>query len=109
MRKRKTVDPLTLSLIDGRLNSMNEEMGDRVFRQAFSMVTAHIHDLGTVLFDNRERTLTIGNWMPVHTAGSDVCLKGMLDWIGRGNIAPDGFIIAKDPFIVWFGHAPDLS
>jgi N-methylhydantoinase B len=109
MSERKIIDPLTLSLIEGRLNSMNEELGDRVFRQAFSMVTAHIHDLGTVLFDKRERTITIGNWMPVHTAGSDVCLKGILDWIGRDNIHPDDFIIANDPFIVQFGHAPDWS
>jgi N-methylhydantoinase B len=109
MAERTSIDPLTLSLIEGRLNSMNEEMGDRVFRQAFSMVTAHIHDLGTVLFDNKERTVTIGNWMPVHTAGSDVSLKGVLDWIGRDNIHPDDFIIANDPFIVRFGHAPDWS
>ena len=109
MNERKAIDPLTLSLIEGRLNSMNEELGDRVFRQAFSMVTAHIHDLGTVLFDNKERTITIGNWMPVHTAGSDVCLKGILDWIGRDNIHPDDFIIANDPYIVRFGHAPDWS
>jgi N-methylhydantoinase B len=109
MSERKTIDPLTLSLIEGRLNSMNEELGDRVFRQAFSVVTAHIHDLGTVLFDNKERTITIGNWMPVHTAGSDVCLKGILDWIGRDNIHPDDFIIANDPYIVRFGHAPDWS
>ena len=103
------IDPLTLSLIDGRLNSMNQEMGDRVFRQAFSMVTAHIHDLGTALFDAKERAVTIGNWMPVHTAGADVCLKGMLDYIGRENIHRDDFIIANDPFIVRFGHAPDWS
>ena len=109
MSEHSAIDPLTLSLIEGRLNSMNEELGDRVFRQAFSMVTAHIHDLGTVLFDNNERTLTIGNWMPVHTAGSDVCLRGMLDWIGRDNIHPDDFVVANDPFIVKFGHAPDWS
>jgi hypothetical protein len=64
MIEHKAIDPLTLSLIEGRLSSMNDELGDRVIRQAFSMVTAHIHDLGTVLFDNNERTLTIGNWMP---------------------------------------------
>ena len=109
MSEHKTIDPLTLSLIEGRLNSMNEELGDRVFRQAFSVVTAHIHDLGTVLFDHKERTITIGNWMPVHTAGSDVCLKGILDWVGRDNIHPDDFIIANDPYIVRFGHAPDWS
>jgi N-methylhydantoinase B len=47
--------------------------------------------------------------MPVHTAGADVCLKGILDWIGRDNIHPDDFIIGNDPFIVRFGHAPDWS
>lgn len=109
MSERKTIDPLTLSLIEGRLNSLNEELGDRLFRQCFAFPTAHIRDLGTALFDNKERTITIGNWMPVHTAGSDVCLKGMLDWIGRDNIHPDDFIIANDPFIVRFGHAPDWS
>ncbi|MFH0915180.1 MAG: hydantoinase B/oxoprolinase family protein, partial [bacterium] len=109
MTDRTAIDPLTLSLVEGRLNSMNEELGDRMFRQAFSFATARIHDLGTVLFDHKERTLTIGNWMPVHTAGGDVCLKGMLDYIGRDNVKPDDFIIANDPFIVRFGHAPDWS
>jgi N-methylhydantoinase B len=103
------IDPLTLSLIEGRLTSMNEELGDRVFRQAFSVVTAHIHDLGTTLFDSKERTITIGNWMPVHTAGADVCLQGMLDYLGRETIRPDDFLVANDPFIVKFGHAPDWS
>src|SRR4030042_1873383 len=109
MNEPKTIDPLTLSLIEGRLNSMNEELGDRVFRQAFSMVTAHIHDLGAAIFDKKERTITIGNWMPVHTAGADVALKGILDWIGRDNIHPDDFIIGNDPFIVRLGHVPDWS
>jgi len=104
-----SLDPLTLSLIESRLESLNEELGNRLFRQCFSFATAHIRDLGTVLFDKQERTITIGNWMPVHTAGSEICLKGMLDWVGRENIFPDDFIIANDPFIVCFGHAPDWS
>lgn len=109
MNERNTIEPLTLSLIEGRLNSLNEELGKRMVRQAFSFSTAHIRDLGVVLFDKHERTITVGNYMPVHTAGSHVCLKGMLDWIGRDNIGPDDFIIANDPFIVRFGHLPDWS
>jgi len=109
MSHNKNIDPLTLSVIEGRLDSLNQELGNRLFRQCFSFPTAHIRDLGTALFDYRERTVTIGNWMPVHTAGSDICLKGMLDYIGRDSIYPDDFIIANDPFIVKFGHAPDWS
>ncbi len=105
----KSVDPLTLSLIEGRLNSLNQELGARVLRQGFSPIIVQIRDFGTVLFDKQERTVTVGNWMAVHTAGAHVCLKGMLDWIGRDNIHPDYFILANDPFIVRFGHAPDWS
>jgi len=103
------VDPLTLAVVEARLNAMNEELGTRLFRQCFSVPTSHIRDLGTVLFDKDERTLSIGNFMPVHTGGSHVSLKGMLDWIGRDNINPDDFIIGNDPFIVRFGHLADWS
>ena len=103
------VDPLTLAVVEARLNAMNEELGTRLFRQCFSVPTSHIRDLGTVLFDKDERTLSIGNFMPVHTGGSHVSLKGMLDWIGRDNIYPDDFIIGNDPFVVRFGHLADWS
>lgn len=108
-RAADPVDPLTLAVIEGRLNAQNQELGGRLFRQCFSFATAHIRDIGTALFDYDERTISIGNWMPVHTAGSDVCLRGMLDWIGRENIYEDDFLVANDPFIVKFGHAPDWS
>jgi N-methylhydantoinase B len=109
MSKRKVIDSLTLAIVEARLNAMNQELGARLFRQCFSVPTSHIRDLGTVLFDKNERTLSIGNFMPVHTGGSHVSLKGMLDWIGRDNIHPDDFIIGNDPFIVKFGHLADWS
>ena len=105
----KSIDPLTLAVVEARINALNLELGARMFRQAFSVPTAHIRDLGTVLFDKDERTLAIGNFMPVHTGGSEISLKGMLDWIGRDNIHPDDFIIANDTFIVRFGHLADWS
>ena len=96
MSKERNIDPLTLAVVEARINALNLELGARMFRQAFSVPTAHIRDLGTVLFDKDERTLAIGNFMPVHTGGSEISLKGMLDWIGRDNIYPDDFIIAND-------------
>src|SRR3990172_5586732 len=109
MKRRKSIDHLTLAVVEARINALNLELGARMFRQCFSVPTSHIRDLGTVLFDKDERTLAIGNFMPVHTGGSDISLKGMLDWIGRENIHPDDFIIGNDPFIVRFGHVADWS
>ncbi len=107
--KKGKIDHLTLAVVEARINALNQELGARLFRQCFSVPTSHIRDLGTVLFDKNERTLAIGNFMPVHTGGSHVSLKGMLDWIGRENIHPDDFIIGNDPFIVRFGHVADWS
>src|SRR5512137_2052135 len=98
------MDSLTLAIVEGRLNAMNQELGARLFRQCFSVPTSHIRDLGTVLFDKDEHTLSIGNFMPVHTGGSHISLKAMLDYFGRENIGPDDFVMANDPFIVRFGH-----
>lgn len=109
MTEHTNVDPLTLAVVEARLDALNQELGARLFRQCFSVPTSHIRDLGTVLFDKDERTLSIGNFMPVHTGGSDISLRGMLDTIGRDNIHPDDFIIGNDPFIIRFGHVADWS
>ncbi|MFC2045144.1 hydantoinase B/oxoprolinase family protein [Chloroflexota bacterium] len=109
MSKRGSIDSLTLAIVEARLNALNQELGARLFRQCFSVPTSHIRDVGTVLFGGDERTLSIGNFMPVHTGGSHISLKGMLDWIGRDNIYPDDFIIGNDPSIVKFGHLADWS
>lgn len=109
MAENISVDPLTLAVVEARFNALNLELGTRLFRQCFSVPTSHIRDLGTVLFDKDERTLSIGNFMPVHTGGSDISLRGMLDTIGRENIHEDDFIIGNDPFIIRFGHVADWS
>lgn len=109
MSERKSIDPLMLAVVEARLHALNEELGMRLFRQCFSIPTSHIRDLGTVLFDKDVRTISIGNFMPVHTSGSDVSVKAMLDHIGRDNIEPDDFILGNDPFIVQFGHVADWS
>lgn len=108
-RADRNIDPLTFAIVEARLQAMNQELGTRLFRQCFSVPTSHIRDLGVVLFDKDERTLSIGNFMPVHTGGSHISLKAMLDTIGRDNIHPDDFMIGNDPFVVRFGHLADWS
>jgi N-methylhydantoinase B len=109
MSKRGGIDPLTLSLIETRLHYINQEVGERMLRQCFSYATAHLRDLGSSLINGKEQVVTVGNFMPGHTAGSHVVIKAMLDWIGRDNIGPDDFIIGNDPYIVACGHPPDWS
>ena len=104
-----TIDPLTVAIIEKRLTSLTEEFGERVMHSTHSFATAHIRDMGTTIYDGKERLVGQGSWHSLHCAGSNICLKAMLDYIGRDNIYPGDFIIANDPFIVKHGHLPDWS
>ncbi len=109
MSVAQTVDPLTLAIIEGRLDAYNMELGERMLHQSFAPMTAHLRDLGSVLFDRDGRVISLGTYMPAHTAGADIVLKGMLDAIGRENIQPDDLLVGNDPFIVRGGHVPDWA
>ena len=108
-QRNRTIDPLTLSIIEGRLETFNEELGQRTMRQCFSYMTAHLRDLGAAFLDKQERIISVGSYMPGHAAGADIGLKRILDYLGRENIDPDDFIIGNDPFIVALGHVPDWT
>lgn len=109
MNKGVMVEPLTLSIIERRLLSMAEEMGLKVMKSARSYVTAHVADLGTAIYDERERIVTQGSWLPAHVAGANITIKKLLDDIGRDNIYPGDFILGNDPYTVCSGHQPDWS
>jgi N-methylhydantoinase B len=109
MKKDITVEPMTVAIIESKLFNLSLQMGIRVIRSAYSYVTAHIRDVGTSIFDERERVLTQGNWMPVHVAGSNATIKNMLDYIGRDRVYPGDLIVGNDPYTVKAAHQPDWS
>ena len=109
MTRNITVEPMTVSIIESKFFNLSLQMGMRVVRSAYSYVTAHIRDVGTSIFDEKERVLTQGNWMPVHVAGSNATIKNILDYIGRENVRPGDFIIGNDPYTVKAAHQPDWS
>jgi N-methylhydantoinase B len=107
MSKGTKVEPMTLSIIEKRMQSLALEMGVRVMRAAHSYVTAHIRDIGVVIMDGQERAVAQANWSAPHVAGANAVIKNTLDYIGRDNIYPGDFIIGNDPYTVKGGHQPD--
>ena len=103
------IDPLTLAVVEARLARDERGIGHPPLSASVFGADLAYPRSRVVLFDKDERTLSIGNFMPVHTGGSHVSLKAMLDVIGRDNIYPDDFIIGNDPFVVRFGHLADWS
>jgi len=110
MTQGAVVDRLTVSIIERRLIAIAEEMARKMQKFAYSQATAHLRDLGVSIFDRDGRLVTQSEFgIPVHSGGSNIAVKGILDYIGRDNIYPEDFILGNDPYIVRGGHLPDWS
>ena len=103
------VDQAAVLIIEGRLKGICREMGTRALRSIQSPSASLWNDLGVAMFDERERMIAQAEWLPIHTAGSDIALRNVLDYIGRDRIYPGDFIVSNDPFIMKSGHLPDWS
>ena len=52
-----TIDPITLQVINGALQTIAEEMGHVLYRMSFSSIIRESQDLGAGLFDTEFNTL----------------------------------------------------
>ena len=51
------IDPITLQVINGALQTIAEEMGHVLYRMSFSSIIRELQDLGAGLFDTEFNTL----------------------------------------------------
>lgn len=106
----ETVDQCAIMEVEARLDMVCLELCKRVVASVQAVGASTFNDLGASVSDAKGRTIAeIRGYMPVHVMGTDVIMKGILDYIGSDNIHPGDFIIANDPFIIKAGHLPDWS
>jgi len=53
----QAIDPITLQVINGALQTIAEEMGHVLYRMSFSSIIRESQDLGAGLFDTQFNTL----------------------------------------------------
>ncbi len=53
----QAIDPITLQVINGALQTIAEEMGHVLYRMSFSSIIRELQDLGAGLFDTDFNTL----------------------------------------------------
>ena len=60
------LDPITLQVISGALDTIAEEMGHILYRMSFSSIIRESQDLGAGLFDTDFNTLCESESTPLH-------------------------------------------
>lgn len=95
------VDPVTLAVLQGRLEQIADEMDALLFRSAFNPIIAEAHDAAHGLYDARTGdTLVQGkSGLPIFVAAMSFAVKAIINRTkDRARIEPGDIFLFNDPY-----------
>jgi N-methylhydantoinase B len=99
-------DPITVAVLQNRLNAIAEEMGEAMLRTTYSQILNSSRDFSVALIDAQCRLVAQADHIPVHV--------GAMPWAARAvmedfpNPSPDDVYLMNDPYRGG-SHLPDLT
>ena len=104
----RELDPITLQVISGALDTIAEEMGHVLYRMSFSSIIRESQDLGAGLFDVEFNTLCESESTPLHIGSIPGYLHGIQASLQGGTWDDGDVVIHNHPY---FGasHSPDIA
>jgi N-methylhydantoinase B len=102
------IDPITLQVIRGAMETIAEEMAHVLFRMSFSSIIRESEDLGAGLFDNNFNTLCESESTPMHIGSIPGYLNGIKDSLDDGQWFEGDVVVHNHPYY-GSSHTPDLA
>ena len=102
------LDPITLQVISGALDTIADEMGHILFRMSFSSIIRESQDLGAGLFDVDFNTLCESESTPLHIGSLPGYLAGIKDTLQGGTWNEGDVVIHNHPYH-GASHSPDIA
>ena len=101
------VDPITLQVIGGALDTIAKEMGHVLYRMSYSSLIRESQDLGAGLFDQHFNTLCESDSTPMHVGSIPAYLRGIEKTL-HGPWQDGDIVLHNHPY---FGasHSPDIA
>lgn len=101
------VDPITLRVIGGALDSMAKEMAQVLYRMAYSSLIREAEDLGAGIFDVAGRELCESDSTPMHCGSIPAYIKGINRRLA-GTYQQGDVILHNHPYH-GAAHSPDYG
>ena len=101
------IDPITLQVIGGALDTIAKEMGHVLYRMSYSSIIRESQDLGAGLFDPDFNTLCESDSTPMHIGSLPGYLRGIKDTL-HGDWRPGDIVIHNHPYH-GASHSPDIA
>lgn len=104
------VDPITLQVIGGSLDSIAGEMARVLYRMSFSSIIRESQDLGAGLFDLKYQTMCESESTPMHIGSIPAYLRGIESAMAKnGERWEEGDVVVHNHPYLGASHTPDLA
>ena len=81
-----TLDPVTLALVQNRLDHISHQMGWVMTRTARSPIFSQSHDFSCFIADSRGILISQADGIPIHTGGGGFAVRAILrDFAGASS------------------------
>jgi N-methylhydantoinase B len=100
-------DPVTLSVVENRLESIAIEMMDVMLRTSMSQILNSSRDFSTAILDSQCRLIAQGEGIPVHVSALPIAGEAVLKTF-RDDIHPGDMFALNDPYNGG-SHLPDIT
>ncbi|MBI2158158.1 MAG: hydantoinase B/oxoprolinase family protein [Candidatus Rokubacteria bacterium] len=101
------VDPITLGVVWGALQSIAVEIGTTVHKTAYSEQAREGQDFSVAVFDPQGRMVAQGPYSPGHMGAMSFAVKNALAAHPVATLKPGDAILLNDP-LLGSGHLPDF-
>lgn len=99
------LDPITLALVQKRVDYIAERMGQVMMKTARSPIFNQSHDFSCFLTDAAGRLVSQADGIPIHTGGGGLIVEAILR--AFDDIAAGDVFISSDPYVAGGNHLPD--
>jgi N-methylhydantoinase B len=99
-------DPITLTLVQNRLDHLCRHMGWVMTRTARSPIFSQSHDFSCFVTDATGTLVSNADGIPIHTGGGGFAVRALLAAFGD-DFAPGDAFVLNDPYVAGGNHLPD--
>ncbi|MGH7264367.1 MAG: hydantoinase B/oxoprolinase family protein [Candidatus Rokuibacteriota bacterium] len=101
------VDPITVSVIQHRLEAIVQEMGEAMLRTSYSQILNSSRDFSTAICDADGRLVAQAEHVPIHVGAIPWAVQSVRHFFGD-RVRPGDVYLLNDPY-QGNNHLPDLT
>ena len=101
------VDPITVSVVQHRLETILQEVGEVMMRTSYSQILNSTHDFSTAVCAPDGSVLAQAEHVPIHAGGLPWAVLALREAFG-GRVQPNDVFLLNDPYHGG-NHLPDIT